>query len=77
MQDCKGAANDSSSALTQDILDTHQELSDLLPKLTQDKKAVLAAENALSQTKPVSNESATAKAISDLQALLADEKFSC
>ncbi|WP_259709081.1 lectin-like domain-containing protein [Weissella confusa] len=70
----KNAANDSSSALTQDILDAIQELSDTVAEAARDKQeAVLAAENALSQTKPVSNESATAKAISDLQALLADE----
>ena len=70
----KNAANDSASALTQDILDAIQELSDTVAEAARDKQeAVLAAENALSQTKPVSNESATAKAISDLQALLADE----
>lgn len=70
----KNAANDSSSALTQDILDAIQELSDTVAEAARDKQeAVLAAENALSQTKQVSNESATAKAISDLQALLADE----
>lgn len=70
----KNATNDSSSALTQDILDAIQELSDTVAEAARDKQeAVLAAENALSQTKPVSNESATAKAISDLQALLADE----
>ncbi|MCW0926099.1 lectin-like domain-containing protein [Weissella sp. LMG 11983] len=70
----QNAANDSASALTQDILDAIQELSDTVAEAARDKQeAVLAAENALSQTKPVSNESATAQAIAELQALLADD----
>ena len=70
----KNAANDSAAALTQDILDAIQNLADTVAEAAADKQeAVLAAENALSQTKPVSNEAATAQAISGLQALLADE----
>ena len=70
----KNAANDSAAAMTQDILDAIQNLADTVAEAAADKQeAVLAAENALSQTKPVSNEAATAQAISGLQALLADE----
>ncbi|MBC6499341.1 hypothetical protein H7R52_12005 [Weissella confusa] len=56
--------------VSQDIVDAMRALQEAVSVAEQ---AQDTAKNALSQTKPVSNESATAKAISDLQALLADE----
>lgn len=68
------AATDDAGALTQDILDAITALKDAVTDAAGDQQeARLAADNALAQTKPVSNESATQDAITKLQNLLADD----